>query len=116
MMNSSLGTFNMHKLFPLGAFNYVFQEYLITVSSSEASKEGLTITAISLEKSPFSHIHLIDVAVLPALKIGLCKQNPHIILPSLSITKTQTENTRVKEMTSPSFSGNFHGILIHLSS
>lgn len=67
-MDSSLWTFSIDKLFPLGRFNYVFQECLITLNSLEMSEEKIPITTISLGKkkkqnflmSPFS-----------AIKIGL---------------------------------------------
>lgn len=49
-MDSSLWTFSIDKPFPLGRFNYVFQEYLITLNSLEMSEEKIPITTISLEK------------------------------------------------------------------
>lgn len=57
-MDSSLWTFSIDKPFPLGRFNYVFQEYLITLNSLEMSEEKIPITTISLEKKKkkLSHV------------------------------------------------------------
>ena len=56
-MDSSLWTFSIDKLFPLGRFNYVFQECLITLNSLEMSEEKIPITTISLgKKKKLSHV------------------------------------------------------------
>lgn len=45
------------------------------------------------------------MALLSALRIALHEENPHIVVNSLSITKTQTKSTCIKELMSLSFSG-----------
>ena len=66
-MDSSLWTFSIDKPFPLGRFNYVFQEYLITLNSLEMSEEKIPITTISLEKKKKNFL----MSPFSAIKIGL---------------------------------------------
>ena len=57
-MNSSLWTFSIDKPFPLGRFNYVFQECLITLNFWEMSEERIPITTISLKKKKKTLSHV----------------------------------------------------------
>lgn len=57
-MNSSLWTFSIDKPFPLGRFNYVFQECLITLNFWEMSEERIPITTISLKKKKQTLSHV----------------------------------------------------------
>lgn len=66
-MDSSLWTFSIDKLFPLGRFNYVFQECLITLNSLEMSEEKIPITTISLGKKKKNFL----MSPFSAIKIGL---------------------------------------------